>query len=351
VIKGIFIPIIKNDLTDRTNKNSKHLAIRLFTTVVIGIVLLSGCTLRKGRIYRVGILSGNAIFINIADGFKDKMIELGYIEGKNIEYDFWKLNNDPTEEENVIKKFIADKVDLMLVFSSRPAKTAKALTQGTDIPVVFAGASIEGIGLVESQRQPGGNISGVRFPTPEMTAKRLEILLEMAPHVTRVLVFCDTTYPSYIPARQAIDSIANKAGITIIENPTMSLDEIHASLEELEKSADYGFEAIFLMPDLVNGTSPAWEIFEPFAIEHRIPLVGTLEESLQGAGLFIVNSSHLEIGSLAAVIVDKILHGAQAGSIPVATPNLNLYINYRAAQDLGLTVPEGLLKQAHKVIR
>lgn len=345
------VPETQTNIADHTIKNRIRYIFSVLITVIIGVYLFNGCTMRKAKVYRVGIVSGLEGFNTIADGFIEKMTSLGYIEGKNIEYDYRKLNDDPIEEEISIKKFINDGVDIILAFPSRPAKTAKTLTQGTNIPVVFAGASIEGINLVENQRQPGENITGVRFPTPEMTAKRLEILLDIAPHITRVLIFFDPTYPSYIPARKALDEMANTLDVTLVDKPVSSLNDIHLSLQELEESSNINFDAIFLMPDLITGSAPAWDTIEPFADKHNLPLIGTMEYSLQGTGLFILNSSHYEIGYLAADIVDKILRGTPAGNIPVATPNLNLFINYRQAQKLGLTVPEGLLKQAYKVIR
>ncbi|MBN1538388.1 MAG: ABC transporter substrate-binding protein [Anaerolineales bacterium] len=323
----------------------------LYILVTIFICLFSGCDMRKYKVYQAGILSGLEPFQNITDGFKEKMTELGYIEGENIEYDYWQLNDEPIEEEKVIQKFIEDDVDFMLVFPSRPAKLAKALTLENGIPVIFAGASIEGIDLVQSQQKPGGNITGVRYPTPEMTAKRLELLVEIAPHVKRVLLIFDGNYPSYIPARKSLDDVAGKHDIIFVENQVASLDDVKFNLEELDKSDDIGIDAIFMMPDLITGTMAAWEVIEAFAIKHNLPVIGTLDYTLQGAGLFMLNCSHHEIGRLSAVIADKILRDTPPESIPVITPNMDLYINYRQSQVLGLTIPGGLLKQAKQVIR
>src|SRR4030042_2196401 len=114
------------------------------------IIVLTGCAQQKQKVYQVGILSGAEPFANIADGFKSKMTELGYIEGKNIVYDLEKTNFEPTKEEQILKKFATDKVDLIFVFPTEPAVSAKKITQGTDIPVVFAMSGIEGTNLVNS---------------------------------------------------------------------------------------------------------------------------------------------------------------------------------------------------------
>jgi putative ABC transport system substrate-binding protein len=331
-------------------KNRKRSRVITLIILIVFIVLFTSCDLRKTRVYRVGILSGMDAFLDITDGYVHKMTDLGYIEGKNIEYDMWKIDNDPVEEEKVIRKFIDDKVDLMLTFPTRATLKAKSLTLGTDIPVVFAGASIEGTDLVKNQREPGGNITGVRYPTPELTAKRLELLLELVPDVKRILIFLDLNYPTYVSARQAMDEVAINKNITFIECQVSTLEDIKSDLEAREKLNDIGVDALFFMPDLITSSPGAWDIIKPFVIKYHLPVASDMDYNLKDAGLFMLDSSHQEIGELAAIITDKILQGTSPGSISVASPNMNLHINYRRAQELGISIPEGLLKQAFKII-
>jgi len=115
----------------------------LTTFLIMACVFISGCDEKTEKVYRVGIVSGARAFIKIADGFKAKMTELGYIEGKNIVYDLHELDADPAEEERVARKFVEDKVDLIFAFPTGPSFAAKAAAQGTNIPVVFALAGIE----------------------------------------------------------------------------------------------------------------------------------------------------------------------------------------------------------------
>ena len=106
------------------------------------------------------------------------MTELGYTEGKNIVYDVQKTNVDIDAYKKITQKFVQDKVDLIFVFPTEAAMEAKAATQGTNIPVVFdlAFTDVKGIDLINSVREPGGNITGVRFPSVDIASKRLEIL-------------------------------------------------------------------------------------------------------------------------------------------------------------------------------
>ena len=182
--------------------------------VVLVSVLISACGAEEPKVYRVGILSGTDAFLGIADGFKANMTELGYIEGQNIAYDLQQVNADPAEEQRLAQKFADDKVDLIFAFPTEAALAAKAATQGTDIPVVFAFAGVEGADLVNSVPEPGGNITGVRFPGPDLSVKRFEILHEMAPHIEQVGIIYNANYPAN---QSQLDELMRAAGMTVSE--------------------------------------------------------------------------------------------------------------------------------------
>lgn len=147
---------------------------RILVELVMVCLFINACGFQStSQVYRVGILNGFTPFSGVIDGFKAKMTELGYIEGQNIIYDLYEVNTGSTEEQRALEQLVADEVDLIFAFSTGSAIAAKAATQGTDIPVVFALGSVEGIDLVESVRQPGGNITGVRAPGAEAVVKRI----------------------------------------------------------------------------------------------------------------------------------------------------------------------------------
>src|SRR4030042_45317 len=105
----------------------------LLTSLAISVLLLSGCTTQTPKVYHVGILSGLDPLVGIADSFKAKMTELGYIEGKNIVYDVQKTNLEPDKEQQILKKFVDDGVDLIFTFPTEVSLAAKAATNGTEI--------------------------------------------------------------------------------------------------------------------------------------------------------------------------------------------------------------------------
>jgi putative tryptophan/tyrosine transport system substrate-binding protein len=323
-------------------------------TILAGVIvislLLSGCAQRP-KVYRVGIVSGADSFASIADGFKAKMTELGYAEGKNITYDLQKVNVDPAGEQRVVKKFVDDKVDLIFAFPSGAAIAAKVATQGTNIPVVFANVTIEGNNIVESVRQPGGNITGVRFPGPDLTVKRFEFLMQLAPRTKRLWITYDTNYATTKSALEALRPAVAAAGVTLVEAPVTNVEGIQADLQARAKSADIGMDAILIMPEILSQSQAGWAVISKFAADHQVPIAGSPASEADQGAVFSYIPDSLEFGKLAAPLADKVLKGTKAGTIPVVSPEARLRLNYKRAQELGLAVPEGLLKQATEIIR
>ncbi|HLF26626.1 MAG TPA: ABC transporter substrate-binding protein [Anaerolineae bacterium] len=317
----------------------------ILVSVIVVALLLSGCSNPTPKVYRVGILSGLDFFAPTADGFKAKMTELGYVEGKNIVYDIQKTNFDPTGEGQILQKFVADQVDLILVFPTEVSLAAKTATQGTNIPVLFANANIEGIDLVDSVREPGGNITGVRFPGPDLAIKRFEILHELAPDATRMWIPYQRGYPNVAPQLEAVRPVAEAAGVTLVEAPADNLAELEAELQTRAQAADLGLDAILFIAEPLSVTPEVLAVTVEFATEHNLPIGGAF------GSVFGVSTDNVAVGRQAAPLADKIFKGAAAGTIPVASAENFLQINYKMAQALGLTVPEGLLSQAAEIIR
>jgi putative ABC transport system substrate-binding protein len=299
----------------------------------------------------VGIISGAEAFVDIADGFKARMAGLGYVVGENIEYDLQKLNADPEGEKRVAEKFVQDKVDLIFAFPSDPAVAAKAAAEGTNIPVVFAMAGIEGNNLVESVSKPGGNVTGVRFPGPDNCVKRFEILHELVPYAKRIYLIYDPHYPNCDPSLKGLRLAASSLGLTFVEDPVNNMEELHAALQTRAAMEDIGIDVILLMPDILNHSPDGFRAILKFANEHRVPIGGGGAFTADLGATFSFAPDFCETGMLAAPIADKILKGTPAGTIAVVTAQSRLRLNYKVIQELGLTVPEGLLSRAEEIIR
>jgi putative ABC transport system substrate-binding protein len=325
--------------------------ILLLISLVVGCVLLSGCGKKTQKVYRVGILCSFEPFINIADGFKAKMTDLGYIEGKNIVYDLQIAHMDPEKERRAAKKFVEDKVDLIFAFSTEASITAKSATRRTDIPVVFAMAGIEGNNLIDSVSEPGGNITGVRYPGPDLVVKRFEFLRELAPQVKRLYIPYNPNYPTCLPSLIALRPVASSLGIMLVEDPVANIEELRTALEKQAKSADISIDAIQILPENLTQSPDGWAMISKFAKEHKLPLVGSALSSADNGGIFSYCVDFFEVGQQAAPIADKILKGTPAGSIMVVTPPTHLRLNYKVIKELELEVSECLLSKADEIIR
>ena len=332
-------------------KNSQKVWV-LLTWIVITAMLLSGCgNAQEKKVYRVGILDSFTPFSELADGFKIGMAELGYVEGKNISYDIQSSNFDPAEERRIVDQFVADEVDLIFAYATEGAISAKEATVGTDIPVVFAFAVLEGNDLVQSVREPGGNVSGVRFPGPDLSVKRLELLHALAPQVKRVGIIYNHNYPANQSQLLELQPAASTMGLTLVEIPIESVEEIQADLEKRASADDIGIDGILIITDDLSQSPDGWQLISQFASEHRIPIAGSAAFEAEAGAVLTYIPNYIETGKLAAPIADKIFKGTLPGTIPVVTPESSLIINYKIAQALGFEVPEGLLKQADEILR
>ncbi|MBN1977125.1 MAG: ABC transporter substrate-binding protein [Anaerolineae bacterium] len=340
----------------RAQKYSRSMVVnRWMVLVALAIVLallLSGCCKKEEtKVYRVGILSGLSFAADAVDGFKAGMAELGYIEGENIVYDLQSTEFDMAAYRSILDGFVAAEVDLIFVFPTEASQEAKAATQGTDIPIVFSVANIEGTGLVDSVREPGGNITGVRYPGPDIALKRFEVMRELAPEATRMLVPYQRGYPIVDSQLEKLYPVAEAAGITLIEAPVDDAAELEDFLQARTESDDIGIDAILIIPEPLGCTPDPFLVLARFAFEHQIPIGGALLEVEGYGSIFDVGIDHYKTGEQAAPLADRILRGTPAGTIPVVSSESYLIISNKAAENLGVTMPETLLVEAERVIR
>jgi putative tryptophan/tyrosine transport system substrate-binding protein len=326
----------------------------VFLLVIAGIVGYFFISQNKkqiveNKVYHIGILSGLEGFYPVADGFKQGMTRLGYIEGKNVIYDIQRLNDDPAGEQRVTKQFAEDKVDLIFSFPTGPSMAAKDATKGTNIPVVFAVAGVESNNLVNSIQSPGENITGVRFPLNENTVKRLEILHEIAPDAKRIYLAYDINYPNTKAALEKLHSAAPTLGLTLVEDPVKNIEELKAAIK-VRDAGSIGVDAVLIMPDILNHSDGLTEIIA-FANKYKLPVGGCMGNTADAGAIFSFFPDSINQGELAASSADKILKGALAGTIPVITPENYLRINNKVIQQLGLNASEKLLVQASEIIR
>jgi putative ABC transport system substrate-binding protein len=299
------------------------------------------------KTYRVGVLNALDYFAPSIDGFKEQMTALGYDEGTDIVYDVQR-GEKPVGNKDILNKFVSDHVDLIVVFPTEASLEAKEVTRGTNVPIISLNAAFEVGNLVDGIQHPGGNLTGVRFPIPEVAAKRVEVLHEIAPKATRILIPYLKDYPTAPPSIKAAHTIADPRGLTIIEAPFSTPDELHAYLASNEANPE--FDAILYVPEPISIIPPFADQIQAFADEHKIPVAGVgLTDTDRGAAFSLIPNAK-NVGALAAPLADKIFHGTPPGDIPIVTPDAVFEINFKVIERLGLTVSEGLLSTASRIV-
>src|SRR5262244_1570235 len=305
---------------------------------------------QPGKIFRIGFLdsstaSGMAVMV---DAFRQGLRGLGYIEGKNIlvEYRFAESQGDKRVKE-LAADLVRLKVDLIVVTGPNAGLAAKNAT--ATIPIVMANAGDPvGAGLVASLARPGGNVTGLSGLTPELNSKRLEILKDAIPKLSRggLLrqprgVLGDLQLGELRPAAVALK----------------------LNLEEIETQADpKGLESAFqiakqkrvdaIMPITATRFFAARKRIVELAGKYRLPAVYPQKEFVDEGGLMSYGADYVDLYRRAAGYVDKIFKGAKPADLPVQqATKFEFVINLKAAKQIGLTIPVEVLAKANQVIK
>lgn len=327
----------------------------VFISIAVYILQLQDTAKEKTataqKVYKVGILNGLDFFGGTTDGFKQGMTKLGYIEGENIVYTVIK-SPVPVGNEKSIQKFVDEKVDLIVTFPTEASVEAKKVAKDSGIPVLFTNTSLDGVQLVDNVRKPGGNITGVQFPTADNAVQKFEILHELAPKAKTVWVGYLNGYPTIPEELRRLRPAAKNYGVTLIEFPASSMSDIKAEFDRRERSGAIGIDAILNIPEPLTAAPDVYKLMSDFAVKHNLAMGGFLNTSdADGASLFGYTPDPVEVGMQASLLADKIFKGTPAGSIPVVSSENYLTLNYRKANKMGLTINEALLSRAKSIIR
>jgi putative ABC transport system substrate-binding protein len=311
---------------------------------MLASLLLTACgSAPPAKIYTIGVLSYSPTLSQVFEGFKARMAELGYVEGKTVSYIYPSaLEPEPQALEREVKRLMDQKVDLFLTTGTRPTLAAKKAVEGTTIPVVFAPMIMPvKEEVVESLRRPGGNVTGVQ--NGDTIPKALEWLHTIVPQATKVYVIYHARDRVAHTAVQSLPETATSLGVELVLAEVHSLKEAVAVLETLPKEA-----AIFQVP------TPSLQPISAFieaAVQRRIAVGATSHGRLQEGAVVTYGGSLFAMGQQAARLADQIRKGTKPADLPVETAEYCLQINLQAATAIGLDIPDELLRRANLVIR
>ncbi len=318
----------------------------LFLVIAFLSVGASADAQQTKRIPRIGILrlgSPPDLFI---EAFRQGLRDLGYVEGKNILIEYRYAEGKADRLPNLAAELVRIKSDVIVTADTPPIRAARNATR--EIPIVMAVvADPVAAGLVASLARPGGNITGLSTLAPELDGKRLELLKETLPKVTRVAWVWDPGNPALTIRLKEMQAAAQALRLKLqaleVRNP-----------EELES----GFEAAIreragalLVPAVMAGTYQRQ--ITDFTQKKRLPLIYDTKEFVeQAGGLMSYGPSFSDLWRRAATYVDKILKGTKPADLPVEQPmKFEFVVNLKTAKQIGLTIPPNVLVRANRVIR
>ena len=303
---------------------------------------------QSAKIPRIGFLLTNPLAANLArtEAFQNGLRELGYIEGKNIVIEWRSADGKVDRLPELAAELVRRKVDVIVTggaTATRPAKEATAT-----IPIVMAqDGDPVGAGLIASQARPGGNITGLSNLAPELSGKRMELLKETVPKISRVAVLWYLDLPNVAPYLNHTEDAARKLGLQIQSLGVRAPNEIESAFSGLSKRRA---DAIIGLPGAVI-FGYRTRIVE-LAAKSRLPAMYADREFTLAGGLMSYTTSIPDLYRRAAYYVDKILKGMKPADLPVETPmKFELVINLKTANALNLTIPQSVLFRADKVIK
>jgi putative tryptophan/tyrosine transport system substrate-binding protein len=304
---------------------------------------------QPGKIPRVGWLSTGFLSTMSArqQAFRQGLSELGYVEGKNILIEWRGADNIPERRRALAEELVSLKVDVIVTGGSDAARVAKEAT--STIPIVMASSNDPvGDGFVASLARPGGNITGLSQLSPELNGKRLEILKEVLPKLSRLAVFWSSSGVGQEQVRKEIERAASAFGVKLQYFDVLTTKDIEPAFRAAVKGqADAVLETI-------SGPirSAHQKELAELAVKHRLPVMRERPEHVEAGGLMSYGVNLLNLDRRAATYVDKILKGTKPADIPVEQPTkFEFIINLKAAKQIGLTIPPNVLARADKVIK
>jgi putative ABC transport system substrate-binding protein len=278
--------------------------------------------------------------------FRREFRALGYVEGKNIAFEHRDAEGKPDRLPAVADELVRLKVDVIVTASTVGALAAKNATR--TIPIVFYSAGDPvATGLVDSLARPGGNITGFTNITALLVGKRLELLKETIPKLSRVAVLWNPQDPG--PAQQWKESQvpARELGLQLHSMEVSSAAKFEGAFQAATKARS-GALAVTESPLTVSNRKQIADL----ATEHRLSAIYSREDFVASGGLMSYGADRVEPYRRVASIVDKILKGAKPADLPVEQPTkFELVINLKTAKALGLTIPPVVMMRAEKVIK
>ncbi len=300
---------------------------------------------QPGKVYRIGTFSAGTPTPHLRAVFRDALGALGWVEGQNVVYDERYAENRLERLPELAAEFVRINVDVIVAHGTLAPLAAKRAT--STIPIVMSSAGDPlGSGLVTSLARPSGNVTGLSLMAPDLGAKRLELLKEVVPLISRVGILWNAANPYSALVFKETMSAAQILGIPLQSIELRRPDELDAALSAVTQQR---VDALITVEDPL--TFNYRKRIADFASHGRLPAIYGLREFVDAGGLMAYGTDIADLSRRAAGYVDKIFKGAKPADLPIQQPTkFELVINLKTAKALGLDVPPTLLARADEVI-
>lgn len=313
-------------------------------TLLAGYGALSAQTPQK--VWRVGYLATISSPDEAVDAFREQLRKLGYVEGRNVAFEYRWATGSQDRVREFAEELVRLKVDVIVTRATFVAEAAKRAT-GT-IPIVMASTQNPvGAGVIASLARPGGNVTGVTQNTTETDAKRLEILHEIIPKLTRVASLVWDKSLTKAGFAEQTRAAAKQLGLTLIHQEVGTPEGIEAAFAAIKRERAQA---------LVVSTGPfitsQVKLIANLAAAQRLPVIYNTGINADAGGLMFYGATTTEMHRKAATYVDRILRGAKPADLPVEEPTrYELVVNVKVAKTLGISIPQSVLLRADAVIQ
>ncbi len=320
----------------------------LIVALALGVlaVPLAAEAQQAGKVPRIGVLLSFTEPDPRVEALKQGLRELGWIEGQNVGLEYRYANNKLEQLPNLAVELVRLKVDVIVTGGEAGIRAARDAT--STIPIVMANSGDPvGTGLIASLSRPGGNMTGLSLLTPDLGGKRMELLKETVPKVSRVAVLWNPTNAVKVLELKSTEVAAKALGVMVTSF------EVRAPTDFDRAFAAIGRERPTALTTLTDPlTLGHQKQIAEFAAKSRLPMIAENREFAEAGGLLTYGASLRDLYRRAATYVDKILKGAKPGDLPVEQPTkFELVVNLKTAKTLGIKIPQSVLIRADEVIR
>ncbi len=325
------------------------LSISILAVVISGWVNLAAAQQQTGKIHRIGYLAGASLAAipERVEAFRQGLRELGYVEGKNIVIEFRWAGGKLARIPALAAELVHRKVDVIVTVGTLSTRAAKKAT--STIPIVMA-QDPDPIrnGFVASLARPGGNVTGLSKLFSELSGKRLELLRETIPKLSRLAIFGTSTQPGNVKMSNEVAVAAKAFDVKIQKLDVLTPKDIATAFRAAAKERA---DAVLWLVAAGFALTRRTEIVELEA-KNQLPVIYDRREFVEDGGFMSYSVIATDLHRRAAIYVDKILKGANPGDLPIEQPTkFELIVNLKTANKLGLTIPSTVVYQATKVIK